>query len=217
MFDLDQTLIDFLHMKKLASKKTAEAMIKAGLKLNKKNAGKRLFDFYMKHGIDSDDAFVKFVEKIHGTIDYKILAAGVNAYDAAKVVKPYPNVKPTLKKLKKKGLKLGVVTDAPVYKAWKRLNAMGLDDIFDVVIAFEDTKRQKPHKMPFKLALKKLRLKPKQVLFVGDWPERDIKGAKKVGMKTVFATYGGKQLGRARSYADYSINNFKELVEICGG
>jgi len=100
------------------------------LKLNKKNAGKQLFDFYMKHGIDSDDAFVKFVEKIHGKIDYKILAAGVNAYDASKVVKPYPNVKKTLKKLKKKGLKLGVVTDAPRLKAYQRLNLMGMDNLF---------------------------------------------------------------------------------------
>jgi len=211
LLDLDQTLIDFLGMKKQASKKAATAMIKAGLRLDKKTAGKELFDFYLKHGIDSDTAFTKFIKKIHGRLDYKILAAGINAYLSAKLIGPYPNVKPTLKKLKNKKIKLGIVTDAPSLKAWKRLNAMGLDDVFDTVIAFEDSKKKKPHQLPFKLALKKVRLMPEEVLFVGDWPERDIKGAKKAGMKTAFARYGSK---RSRCNADYVIDDIKEILDI---
>ena len=45
LFDLDQTLIDFFRMKREASKKAANAMIKAGLRLDKRTAGKKLFDF----------------------------------------------------------------------------------------------------------------------------------------------------------------------------
>ena len=211
LFDLDQTLIDFLGMKKKASKKAATAMIKAGLKLDKRKAGEKLFDFYLKHGIDSDTAFTEFIKKVNGKLNYKILAAGINAYLSAKLIGPYTNVKPTLKKLKRKRIKLGIVTDAPVLKAWKRLNAMGLDDMFDVVVAFEDTKKKKPHQLPFKLASKRLKIRPEDVLFVGDWPERDIQGAKKAGMKTVFAKYGGK---RSRCNADYIIDDIKEILDI---
>jgi putative hydrolase of the HAD superfamily len=210
LFDLDQTLIDFLGMKKEASKKAAKAMIKAGLRLDRRKAGKQLFEFYLKHGIDSDTAFERFIKKMHGKLDYKILAAGINAYLSSKLIGPYPNVRHTLRKLKKKGIKLGIVTDAPALKAWKRLNAMGLDDFFDIVIAYEDTRKKKPHKLPFSLALKQLKLQPQDVLFVGDNPERDIKGANMVGMKTAFARYGCKK----RCKADYIIDDISEILKI---
>ena len=210
LFDLDQTLIDFLGMKKEASKKAANAMIKAGLRLDKRKAGRQLFEFYLKHGIDSDTAFNKFIKKMHGKMDYKILAAGINAYLSSKLIGPYPNVRQTLRKLRRKKIKIGIVTDAPALKAWKRLNAMGLDDFFDVVIAYEDTKKTKPHKLPFRLALRQLKTKPGEVLFVGDNPDRDIKGAEKAGMKTAFARYGG----RKRCKADYVIDEISEILDI---
>ena len=88
LFDLDQTLIDFLGMKKEASRKAANAMIKAGLRLDKRKAGRQLFEFYLKHGIDSDTAFERFIKKMHGKMDYKILAAGINAYLSSKLIDP---------------------------------------------------------------------------------------------------------------------------------
>ena len=47
---------------------------------------------------------------------------------------------------------------------------------------------------------------------VGDWPERDIKGAKAIGMKTCFARYGNPKI--RKSGADYEIDNIKMLLEI---
>ena len=46
----------------------------------------------------------------------------------------------------------------------------------------------------------------------GDWPERDIKGAKAVGMKTCFARYGNPKAKKV--YADYEIDNIKMLLDI---
>ena len=48
---------------------------------------------------------------------------------------------------------------------------------------------------------------------VGDWPDRDIKGAKDVGMKTAFAKYGSTQ-NINNSGADYDLNSVSELVGI---
>ena len=142
------------------------------------------------------------------------LAAAINAYNKTKLryLKPYPKVKATLKALKRKGLKLCIITDAPRKNAWKRLDALGIADYFDIVVDLEDTMRKKPSKMPFKKALKELKMKPSEVLHVGDWPERDVKGAKKLGMKTCLAKYGwntGKYIK-----ADYEINKVEELVDI---
>lgn len=104
------------------------------------------------------------------------------------------------------------MTDVPKLKAWVRLASMKLGNYFDVVVAYEDTKQLKPSKMPFKAALKELKLKPSECLMVGDWPERDIKGAKDLGMKTCFARYGNPKA--KKTYADYEISNIKMLLDI---
>ena len=48
---------------------------------------------------------------------------------------------------------------------------------------------------------------------VGDWAERDVVGAKSLGMKTVFARYGDTFETR-ESGADFDVDDVFELVEI---
>jgi putative hydrolase of the HAD superfamily len=124
---------------------------------------------------------------------------------------------PTFIQLIKWGIKLAIVTDAPRLKAWQRLNAMRLGHFFDVVVTFDDTLKRKPHRAPFENALKKLNLKPGECMMVGDWIDRDIEGAKKVGMKTCFARYGWqKALGGDpdKSGANYVIDKFDDILNI---
>ena len=47
---------------------------------------------------------------------------------------------------------------------------------------------------------------------VGDRPEKDIKGAKKMGMLTCFAKYGNPKAKAAD--ADYEIKDIKDLLKI---
>jgi putative hydrolase of the HAD superfamily len=221
LFDLDNTLIDFMKMKKRSCEEAMSAMIGAGLPLDKVTGLKILFELYDKYGIENKKIFQEFLKKTIGKIDYKILASGIVAYRRIKegFLQPYPHVQNTLLNLKVKGLKLGIVSDAPRMRAWLRLAAMNLTDYFDVVVTFDDTKKRKPHALPFKTALLRLGMKPNEVMMVGDWPERDIKGAKKVGMKTCFARYGYVEDLRGKlksSGADFEINDIKELVKIAG-
>ncbi|MFC1752551.1 HAD family hydrolase [Thermoproteota archaeon] len=215
-FDLDNTLIDFIYFKKKATAAAASAMIKAGFKGNKDKLKKELFKFYLSHGIESDDAFQTFLEKRKGYSD-RILAAALNAYLKTKYenLRPYPKVKPTLRKLKAKGLKLAIVTDAPRLKAYMRLDAMGIADMFDVVVGLEDTGRKKPSTLPFRKALKELKVKPSEAMHIGDWREKDILGAKKVGMKACFARYGNNKLGK-KVWADWYVDRFEDLMRVIG-
>jgi putative hydrolase of the HAD superfamily len=48
---------------------------------------------------------------------------------------------------------------------------------------------------------------------VGDWPERDVEGAKKVGMRTIFARYGDT-FDTKHSGADWDVNDIYEIVGI---
>jgi len=118
----------------------------------------------------------------------------------------------TLIKLKEKGLKLGIVTDAPKKQAFLRLAEMNLSDFFDIVVALEDTGKTKPSPLPFNAAIEKMNLKPGEILFVGDNPARDIAGAKKAKMKTALAKYG--QIFPEKEKADFELKSFQELLEI---
>ena len=63
IFDLDNTLIDFLKMKKHSCEAAISAMIDAGLKVKKEKALKLLFELYDKHGLENPRIFQKFLKK----------------------------------------------------------------------------------------------------------------------------------------------------------
>jgi putative hydrolase of the HAD superfamily len=187
LFDLDNTLIDFIKMKVEACRSAIKAMIKAGLKIDDETGLKKLIETYFRVGIESDIAFTKFLEEQTGEVDKTILQAGINAYLNRKpdFLKPYPYVLETLEMLKSKDLKLGIVTDATREKALVRLNAMDITRFFDVIITYDESKVKKPDELPFRLAMEKIGLKPEEILFVGDSLRRDIEPAKKIGMETL--------------------------------
>jgi HAD superfamily hydrolase (TIGR01662 family) len=159
-----------------------------------------------------NDAFEEYLLQEYKTVDYRILAAAVNAYLKEKYfhLKPYPGVKETLRELKRQGFKLGVLSDGLRLKAWMRLNEAGLDEFFDAVVTYEDTGEKKPAKAPFLRICKELSVNPEDCLMVGDWPERDVQGGRSVGMKTCLATYGQVRPGKA----DYQIESFANLLDV---
>lgn len=216
IFDLDNTLIDFIKMKRMSCEAAVSAMIDAGLKIDKDKALKMLFKIYDKYGMEDPKVFQKFLKQVIGKIDHKILANGIVAYRRVRTgfLEPFPHTIYTLLKLKDAKIKLAIVTDAPQMKAWIRLASMRLSDFFDVVVTFEDTMQQKPSRKPFEVALNKLNLKPEECLMVGDWPERDINGAKQIRIKTCFAKYGNPKI--KKTDADYEIKDIKELLDVIG-
>ncbi len=215
IFDLDNTLVDFMAMKESAVDAAVSAMIDAGLKMDRNVARQKIFDIYREVGIEDQTVFDKFLTREFGHIDSRIHAAGIVGYrrarEAALVL--YPHVYITLIGLIKRGLKLAVVTDAPKLQAWLRLCQLNLHHLFDVVVTFEDTYKRKPDPAPFKITLEKLNIKPEEGMMVGDWAERDITGAKVIGMKTVFARYGDT-FGTKNSGADYEIDDIIQLLDI---
>ncbi len=213
LFDLDNTLIDFLKMKRMSCEAAIAAMNGAGLDVPHKKVYKELFKLYGQYGMEDKTVFQKLLKKLTGTVDYKILASGIVAYRSVRTgfLDPYPNVDQVLLELKMKGIKLAIVTDAPKLKAWIRLVNMRLQNFFDVVVTFDDSGHYKPSPIPFQIAMKKLGVRPSECVMVGDWPERDILGASKLGIKTAFAQYGNV---KKRAKADYVLKNVGDLVKI---
>ena len=215
IFDLDNTLLDFMNMKIKAVESAVNGMIEAGLQMEKDLAKNIIFKIYEEKGLEYQEVFDDFIQKELGKIDYKILASGIVAYRKAREASLilYPNVNSTLITLSKWGLKLGVVSDAPSREAWMRICSVNLHHIFDAIVTFHDTGMHKPSPEPFEKISSLLKVPPKNSLMVGDWPERDVIGAKKLGMKTVFAKYGDV-FGTKISGADYDIMDVKEILSI---
>jgi putative hydrolase of the HAD superfamily len=221
LFDLDNTLSDFMQMKAEACKAGVVAMVAAGLKMPVDEAYSSLMEAYFAEGLESDQAFSAFLLKI-GQFDHKILAAAINSYLETKkgFLKPYPNVCAVLDALIKRGYVLGVVTDAPKTKAYQRLLAMDLEQYFEFVLGFEDTGAKKQTGLPLKLALDYLRkglseLSSSDVLMVGDSVVRDLYPAKSLGLKTALSLYG--QWGEenvADESVDFELSHFGDLLKI---
>ncbi len=215
IFDLDNTLVDFMKMKEESVKAAVEGMIDAGLSMEREEAAKKIYQIYDREGIEYQSVFDRFLLENLQEIDYKILSSGIVAYRRAREASLvlYPHVRLTLVEIVKRGKKLAVITDAPRREAWLRLCALNIHHYFDYVLTLDDTGQLKPSPDPFKKALTMLSINPREALMVGDWPERDIVGASKVGIKTVFAKYGDT-LGVHESGADYEINDIFELLDI---
>jgi len=215
IFDLDNTLTDFMRMKRVSVKAAIEGMIDAGLKMPPEQATEKLFDIYDREGIEDQRVFDRFLEEEFGEIDPMIHTAAIIGYRRGReyTLVLYPHVKKTLLALAKRGLKLAVLSDAPRYQAWSRLCYLQLPHFFDHVITFEDTAVRKPDPAPFLRAIELLEMHPDEVIMIGDWPARDMVGGSGVGIKTVYARYGDTS-GATTSGADYEIDDISELVDI---
>jgi putative hydrolase of the HAD superfamily len=215
IFDLDNTLVDFMGMKRQAVTAAITSMIDAGLTLTQTEVRARIDAIYKERGIEFQNVFDQLLYDIFQKVDYKILSAGIIAYRRAReaALVPYPHVTMTLVELVKRGIRLAVVSDAPGREAWLRLCYLNFHHLFDHVVTFEDTGEHKPSPAPFLRALELLKVKPEETLMVGDWPERDMVGAAKVGITTVFARYGDT-FGTMESNATYDVNDVAELLPI---
>jgi len=102
-----------------------------------------------------------------------------------------------LEQLKNSGVKIAIVSDLTADIQFKKLIKLGIDKYVNFVVTSEEAGHEKPAEPIFLLALKKLGLSKEDVIFVGDDSDRDIQGAKKVGLKYILVKNG----------------NFKDVIE----
>ena len=74
IFDLDNTLTDFMLAKRNAILAAADAMIDTGLQMDQKTVYDTIFKLYDEIGIEHQRVFNKFLEQEVGTVEDKVLA-----------------------------------------------------------------------------------------------------------------------------------------------
>jgi putative hydrolase of the HAD superfamily len=123
----------------------------------------------------------------------------------------FPDTIETLKTLRSRGIKIGVVTNGISEMQHNKLHYSGVDKLVDAVVVSGDLPFKKPGVEIFDYAAEKLGVRNDQVIFVGDHPKNDISGARKAGMNVVWMKHGLFKDETLEETA--SINKISEILD----
>lgn len=94
-----------------------------------------------------------------------------------------PGVRAVLRRLAAR-YTLGVVTSGNRVRVSRQFREFGFSGTFAVRVCNEDAPRRKPHPAPLQVALRRLRIKSADCIYVGDAPE-DVYMARRAGVRTI--------------------------------
>ncbi len=138
-------------------------------------------------------------------------------FDEIKETEPptlFDNVVDTLNKLKEKGIVCTIATSRNGKSLREFLDKMNITNLFQYVLAAEDTTLLKPNAEPVIKTLNDLLYDKEQTLVVGDMPF-DILMGKNAGVHTCGVTYGNSDKdGLLEAGADFVIDGISELLDI---
>ncbi|HEC35432.1 MAG TPA: HAD family hydrolase [Anaerolineae bacterium] len=102
-------------------------------------------------------------------------------------IHPYEDALPMISRLKEGGLHLGVITDGMASVQRGKVKALGLGELFDVIIYTDEVGREywKPSVIPYQVALDLLRVEPSEAAYVGNDLGKDFLGANALGMLAI--------------------------------
>lgn len=136
--------------------------------------------------------------------------------ELGKNVDLFPGIKPMLQEVKKMNLKTAILSNGPYIGKALRFEYLNLNEYIDILISSDLIRRDKPSPRAFHYVLRKLKVKPEEVVFLGDELVSDIKGASAVGMKTIYNKWNGQKLnGEDKSIKpDYVVTKPQQVVKI---
>ncbi|MCQ1537619.1 HAD family hydrolase [Methanocalculus taiwanensis] len=214
LFDLDNTLVDFISAKQKACVAVIDELGCGDPDI--------LFSYFLRkrHGFEDYANIFDYLSDMEITGSATYLKA-CTIYEDVKLsnIQPYVGIEEALDAFQSKGMRLGVVTDADSVQAEKRLKQANLREYFDVVISPDISGRRKPDPDSFLMALDSLRSNPLHAIHVGDSIRRDIEPAKRLGMCTIHAAYGDwhPDETKASSIRTLRIERPEELIRLLLG
>ncbi len=126
--------------------------------------------------------------------------------------KAYPEVAGVLEALD--AIPRAVVSNADDAMLKAILDRNGLE--FDAVVTSEACRAYKPASAIFEVAMRELRVRPAEVLHVGDSLEADVGGAQRLGIATAWVNRTGEAITSQHPKPDLVIRNLAELPPAIG-
>jgi phosphoglycolate phosphatase len=123
-----------------------------------------------------------------------------------------PGTEATLKELRRKGIKIGIITrncEDAVRKVFPSIN-----DFCDVFVSRNSVKKVKPHPDHLTYVMKRLKTSGEEAVMVGDHII-DVQAGRRVGMKTIGVLTGRtKKEEFERAGADYILRDTSEVCKL---
>ena len=142
-------------------------------------------------------------------------AAGKHLWEATLTRLPY--VDEVLTELKRKGFKLGIITNTVTSREEHVRSALQKIDIekhFDIVLTSVDVGHKKPDERIFMTALRTFKVKPRETVMVGNQINTDIVGGNRTGMKTVLFKWNKRYNERITLPEEQPTRTIKSLREL---
>ena len=213
-FDLDDTLYKEMDFVKSGLKKVADHV---GVKfsINKKEFYSLLLRILEKKG---RGCVFDLALKKYNIYKKETISKLVKIYRGHKQkIKPYSGVPAMLRRLEK-AYKIILITDGDGAVQRNKVASLNIEKLFDAIIYTSDYGRgkEKPSIFSFEKILKKFKKSPDEMIYIGDDPNKDFFGAKKIGIKTIRVFQGKfKDLKTNKNYdADYKVNRILDVENI---
>ena len=195
------------------------AVTNSGINPDKLAAGEKILFKYntrvneRDYEVNSDTVFADLFQA-WGIADLSLLKPAKDAFYPSffNRTEVYPETESVLKELKKKNIKIGVLSNT-AYGADKEYligSTPQINRYFDVCLASMEVGFRKPHPAGFLQLLQVLQVQAGDCLFVGDEPV-DVIGANKTGMVSVLINRSTEK----RDYGQkYTINSLIEVLKL---
>ncbi len=229
MFDIEKTkavlwdLDDTVYSRVEAARKTFFGMFREHLypKQNEKfiqDAVAYMMTKVKRNSMIDEESFQALLAKFPSDIPY-CRETCVNYYyeHIGEFAEAFPEVIEVIKKLKEKGIKIGLVTNVAedrVESQWKKITTMNLEPLFDVMVLSGELGIHKPNRGIFDEATKQLGVAHEECIFVGDDPHSDVDGGLKADMEVVWIDRwpdSGSYAGNPRVHRVMSVTEFFEF------
>ena len=191
----------------------------------------RIFDLMRGYGIQDETIQEKYLLEITDEA-YQLLRekdpTGAEAFyqeshhilhevemKAAEEGRLIPGTEATLERLRKRGIKIGIITrncEDAVRKVFP-----GIDDFCDVFVSRNSVKKVKPHPDHLTYVMRRLKISGEEAVMVGDHMI-DVQAGRNVGMKTIGVLTGRtKKEEFEKAGADYILRDASEVYQLLEG
>ena len=125
-----------------------------------------------------------------------------------------PDARPVLNELQRRGLQLGVIMNGVPAAQRHLLQSLGLEQHIEHVLLSEVEGYRKPDVRIFRRAAELADAEPDQMLYVGDSPLTDVRGAARAGIPVVWLNTGRRRLPAGFPVPDSTIAQLSEVLDV---
>lgn len=217
IFDLDGTLIDSVPdlaeavnnmLKQLKRETFSTDTIRGWVGNGAETLVKRALSGSSKINTQLEPAFIS-----------KALTIFLDVYtqNLCNTTRTYPHVKKTLKRLKKEGYAMSIVTNKPFAFVTPILNGLGLDGLFELILGGDSLPVKKPDPLPLLHTCQQLGYTIEEAVMIGD-SKNDILAANTAQMESVGVTYGYNYGEDITTFSPtIVIDDFQTLLDVLAG